>query len=206
MDAGVSVPGQLKKKKQQQKKLLAGPCMLSRPGGCRDAWERLRGAAATPHRSDGSHGRTVARDARGRPEVSTRGAQCGCEQRSRARARVPVRRRESDADERRPRVPRTTTAATPHARLSNCLGPITGTRPSMTACIPPTHAPSPPIMLAVLSSRPRHVLRMIAGLFSPVSGGPPKSCLSSPVPARWPALGRRAYTCMCAVCVYCMCG
>jgi len=89
MDEGVSVrdsPGpQLKKKKQQQQKLLAGPCILSRSGGCRDAWERLRGAAAaTPHRSDGSHGRTRARDARGRPEVSTRGAQCGCEQRSRA--------------------------------------------------------------------------------------------------------------------------
>ena len=36
-----------------------------------------------------------------------------------------------------------------------------------------------------------------------------KSCLSSPVPARWPALGRRAYTYMCMVCemcVWCMCG
>ena len=35
------------------------------------------------------------------------------------------------------------------------------------------------------------------------------SCLSSPVPARWPALGRRAYTYMCMVCemcVWCMCG
>jgi len=33
-----------------------------------------------------------------------------------------------------------------------------------------------------------------------------ESCLSSQVQARWPALGRRAFTCMCMVCVVCVCG
>jgi hypothetical protein len=32
-----------------------------------------------------------------------------------------------------------------------------------------------------------------------------KSCLSSPVLARWPALGERAYTCMCVMCGVCVC-
>ena len=31
-----------------------------------------------------------------------------------------------------------------------------------------------------------------------------KSCLSSPVPARWPALGKRAYTCRCGMCDVCV--
>ena len=70
---------------------------------------------------------------------------------ARAGARVPVRRREPDADERRPCVSCTTTFTPPHPRLFSCLCPLTGTPPAMPASIPP-HACPPPLPSCLLYS------------------------------------------------------
>ena len=76
-----------------------------------------------------------------------------------------------------------------------------------------------PVLLSEVQSGVQHLLGLISGLRRGGRGIPisslvvemdrllsrrlrlSNSCPSSPVPARWPALGRRAYTCMCVVCV-----
>ena len=112
------------------------------------AWERWRGAAP-PHRSDWQRCEHVRIQCAG-PAVSTRGAQCGCEQRP---ARAPVMRRGPDAGERRARVTGTTTFATlHHTRLSGCLCPRTGTSLHARMNLPHACPPgAPPTMLALLS-------------------------------------------------------
>ena len=83
--------------------------------------------------------------------------------------------------------------------------------------------PGGPVLLSGVQSGVLHLLGLISGLHREGRGIPmssfevemdllpsrrlrlSNSCPSSPVPARWPALGRGAYTCMCVVCAWCMC-
>jgi len=89
-----------------------------RAQGCLGAcgWQQQRRCAPL---SDGRHGSTCAMDARGGQRSARAGRSAGTNRDRSQGARVPERHREPDVDERRPRVPGTTTSVTSRTRLLN---------------------------------------------------------------------------------------